>query len=237
MSEHMIAANGIEICTEAFGNPNDVPILLVMGATSSMLMWREGFIDQLVAGGRFVIRYDNRDTGKSSCFDFEQEPYTVSDMAVDAVGVLDAYDIESAHAVGPLWVDLSFNTWRLIIARVCERLRPSCLRQIRRRHLPQLAVMQGIRPCRHPLTIGFRRLQSSPSWILMTFRPPLNSECGCWGCCMAVHTRFPRRKLGRSSRQKSQGVEITLRLTIMGSRSPPRLVGLIGWRPWMSRPW
>ena len=100
MSEQMIAANGIEICTEAFGNPNDVPILLVMGATSSMLMWREGFIDKLVAGGRFVIRYDNRDTGKSSCFDFEQEPYTVSDMAADAVGVLDAYDIESVHAVG-----------------------------------------------------------------------------------------------------------------------------------------
>ena len=100
MSEQMIAANGIEICTEAFGNPNDLPILLVMGAASSMLMWREGFIDNLVAGGRFVIRYDNRDTGRSSCFDFEQEPYTVSDMAADAIGVLDAYDIGSVHAVG-----------------------------------------------------------------------------------------------------------------------------------------
>lgn len=100
MAEKMVKANGIEICTQAFGSPDDVPILLVMGATSSMLMWREGFIDKLVAGGRFVIRYDNRDTGKSSCFDFEQEPYTVSDMAADAVGVLDAYDLESTHAVG-----------------------------------------------------------------------------------------------------------------------------------------
>ena len=100
MSEKMITSNGIEICTETFGNPNDVPILLVMGAASSMLMWREEFIDKLVDGGRFVIRYDNRDTGKSSCFDFEQKPYTLSDMAADAVGVLDAYDIKSVHAVG-----------------------------------------------------------------------------------------------------------------------------------------
>ncbi len=100
MNEQIITANGIEICTESFGNPNDVAILLVMGASSSMLMWREGFIDRLVAGGRFVIRYDNRDTGKSTCFDFDQEPYTVSDMAADAVGVLDSYEIDSAHAVG-----------------------------------------------------------------------------------------------------------------------------------------
>ncbi len=100
MVENMVTANGIEICTQAFGSPDDVPDLLVMGASSSMLMWREGLIEILVAGGRFVIRYDNRDTGKSSCFDFEQAPYTISDMAADAVGVLDAYDIESAHAVG-----------------------------------------------------------------------------------------------------------------------------------------
>ena len=96
----MIEANGINICTQAFGDPDDVPIILVMGASSSMLMWWEGFIDQLVAGGRYVIRYDNRDTGKSSCFDYEQQPYTVSDMAADAVGVLDAYGLESAHFVG-----------------------------------------------------------------------------------------------------------------------------------------
>ena len=96
----MIKANGVEICTEAFGNPNDIPILLVMGATSSMLMWEQGFIEKLVSGNRFVIRYDNRDTGRSTCFDFEKQPYDASDMAADAVGVLDAYDIESAHAVG-----------------------------------------------------------------------------------------------------------------------------------------
>lgn len=100
MGEKMVHANGVEICTEAFGDPDDIPILLVMGASSSMLMWEEGFIDRLVAGGRFVIRYDNRDTGKSTCVDFDSEPYDVSDMAADAVGVLDAYGIESAHAVG-----------------------------------------------------------------------------------------------------------------------------------------
>lgn len=100
MPEKMIQTNGIEICTEAFGQPNDVPILLVMGASSSMLMWEEGFIDKLVAGERFVIRYDNRDTGKSTGFDFDKQPYTVSDMAADAAGVLDGYGIASGHVVG-----------------------------------------------------------------------------------------------------------------------------------------
>jgi len=100
MSEKVVTANGIDICTEAFGDENDEPVLLVMGASASMLLWEDEFCRHLAAGGRYVIRYDNRDTGRSSVFDIERAPYDLADMAADAVGVMDAYGLPSAHVVG-----------------------------------------------------------------------------------------------------------------------------------------
>ena len=96
----MIKSNGVDICTEAFGDSNDTPILLIMGASASMLMWPEEFCEQLAAGGRFVIRYDNRDTGRSIHYPVGEPGYTVEDMADDAAAVLDAYGIDTAHIVG-----------------------------------------------------------------------------------------------------------------------------------------
>ena len=100
MGEKIVKANGVDICTETFGDPKDPAILLVMGATASMLRWEEEFCERLAAGGRFVIRYDNRDVGRSITYDVGTVNYTVEDMADDAVGVLDAYGIEKAHIVG-----------------------------------------------------------------------------------------------------------------------------------------
>ena len=101
MPEKTLNANGIDIWTEDFGNPVDTPTLLIMGASSQAIRWPDELIDSLVAAGRYVIRYDNRDVGQSACFDFAAHPYTLDDMALDAVGVLDGYGIESAHIVGP----------------------------------------------------------------------------------------------------------------------------------------
>ena len=100
MGEKLISANGVELCTETFGDPADPPLLLVMGATASMLRWEDDLCRALADGGRFVIRYDNRDTGRSTTYEPGQVPYTVEDLADDAVGVLDAYGIEAAHIVG-----------------------------------------------------------------------------------------------------------------------------------------
>ena len=100
MTERMIQANGVELCTEPFGDADDPPILLIMGTGASMLWWDEGFCRTLAGAGRFVIRYDHRDTGRSVTYKAGHPGYTGRDLVGDAAGVLDAYDIRAAHVVG-----------------------------------------------------------------------------------------------------------------------------------------
>lgn len=94
-----VRANGVEIATEAFGDPSAPPVLLIMGAMASMLWWPDEFCRKLAAEGRHVIRYDNRDTGLSTKYAPGKPPYSMDDMARDAAAVLDAYGIERAHIV------------------------------------------------------------------------------------------------------------------------------------------
>ncbi|TIS48583.1 alpha/beta hydrolase [Mesorhizobium sp.] len=89
-----------EIVSESFGNPADPAILLIMGAMASMLWWPKAFCRQLAERGRFVIRYDNRDTGLSTKYTPGEPPYAFEDMVDDAIRVLDDHDIRKAHVVG-----------------------------------------------------------------------------------------------------------------------------------------
>jgi len=100
LAERMIEANGVELCTEPFGDPGDPPVLLVMGVGASMMWWEEGFCRRLAAEGRYVIRYDHRDTGRSTTYEPVHPGYTADDLIDDAVGVLGAYGIAAAHLVG-----------------------------------------------------------------------------------------------------------------------------------------
>jgi pimeloyl-ACP methyl ester carboxylesterase len=107
-------ANGIEIVYDTFGEASAPALLLVGGLGQQMIGWEEEFCAQLAERGYRVIRFDNRDVGLSTHFDEAgvpdilaamqgqaiQAPYTLRDMADDAVGLLDALDIESAHVVG-----------------------------------------------------------------------------------------------------------------------------------------
>lgn len=110
--------SGIELEYDTFGDPADPALLLVMGFTAQMTAWQEGFCRMLAGGGRYVIRYDNRDCGLSSKLDgvtvdpmavmgaalsggeLPAVPYTLSDMAADGIGLLDHLDIDRAHVVG-----------------------------------------------------------------------------------------------------------------------------------------
>ncbi|MDX8442721.1 alpha/beta hydrolase [Mesorhizobium sp. VK3E] len=89
-----------EIVSQTFGDPADPAILLIMGAMASMLWWPETFCRQLAEHGRFVIRYDNRDTGLSTKYSPGAQPYTFEDMVDDAMRVLDDHGVAKAHVAG-----------------------------------------------------------------------------------------------------------------------------------------
>ncbi|GAA0825566.1 alpha/beta fold hydrolase [Streptosporangium amethystogenes subsp. fukuiense] len=95
-----VHANGVDLAVQAFGDPAAPAILLISGAESSMDWWDDDFTARLAASGRYVIRYDTRDTGRSTTFPVGAPTYTQDDLLADAVGVLDAYNLAAAHIVG-----------------------------------------------------------------------------------------------------------------------------------------
>lgn len=96
----LIQANGVTLATDSFGDPADPAMLLIMGGGASMDWWEDEFCERLAAAGRFVIRYDHRDTGQSTAYEPGAPTYGLQDLVDDAVGVLDAYGAASAHVVG-----------------------------------------------------------------------------------------------------------------------------------------
>jgi pimeloyl-ACP methyl ester carboxylesterase len=98
--ERMVEVNGVELCVETFGSPDDPPLLLVMGLSASMLHWEDEFCERLAAGSRFVIRYDHRDTGRSVTYPPGAPGYTGDDLHRDAAGLIEALEVSPAHVVG-----------------------------------------------------------------------------------------------------------------------------------------
>lgn len=98
--EQIVEVNGGPLCAEGFGDRADPPVLLVMGAGASMLYWDAGFCRRLADAGRFVLRYDHRDTGRSRSSAAGAPDYALRDLVADAAGVLDAFGLGSAHVVG-----------------------------------------------------------------------------------------------------------------------------------------
>jgi pimeloyl-ACP methyl ester carboxylesterase len=117
-SEQYVKANGIELAYDEFGEAGRPVILLIMGLGTQMIAWPEAFCNDLAAHGFRVIRFDNRDIGLSQKMEGSKVPgilkiaaysrlrlpvkvpYLLHDMAADAVGLLDALDVSSAHIVG-----------------------------------------------------------------------------------------------------------------------------------------
>jgi pimeloyl-ACP methyl ester carboxylesterase len=96
----VVQVNDLMFWTETFGNKKDPALLLIMGNGGQGLLWPQEFCEKLSEKGYFVIRYDNRDVGLSDSVDFNKNPYTLLDMAKDANGILDHYQIKKAHIIG-----------------------------------------------------------------------------------------------------------------------------------------
>ena len=92
--------NGVEICVDTVGDPTHPAILLIHGSGASLDWWEDELCERLAAGGRFVIRYDHRDTGQSVAYEPGKPGYTGDDLVTDAAGVIEAVGRRSAHVVG-----------------------------------------------------------------------------------------------------------------------------------------
>ncbi|MFA5940396.1 MAG: alpha/beta hydrolase [Sinimarinibacterium sp.] len=133
-----IHSNGIQLEYETFGQPGDPAVLLIMGLGGQLVMWPDSFCENLACAGHHVIRFDNRDVGLSSKMDHLgkpnlvrsslafrlglplRAPYTLGDMTLDAVGLLDALDIKNAHVVG---VSMGGMIAQLMAAQHAARVR------------------------------------------------------------------------------------------------------------------
>ncbi len=112
--EQFARVGAIELCYETFGEGSSPPLLLVMGLSAQMVLWEDDFCQTLADRGYWVIRFDNRDIGRSTILRDQPVPtrwqllrrdaraasYSLDDMADDAAGLLDHLEVEAAHVVG-----------------------------------------------------------------------------------------------------------------------------------------
>jgi pimeloyl-ACP methyl ester carboxylesterase len=111
--EELCRVGEIELCYETFGDPADPTILLVMGLGTQMVAWRPDFCEELAGHGFRVVRFDNRDIGRSTKVGGRPPTlvqlltrsrnagrYRLKDMAADAIGLLDHLEVEAAHVDG-----------------------------------------------------------------------------------------------------------------------------------------
>ena len=107
-AEQFARVGEIELAYESLGDPSDPAVLLIMGLGAQLIYWPERLCELLVARGHRVIRFDNRDSGRSTKLDWlggpssegGEAPYGLEEMAADAVGLLDALEVDRAHIVG-----------------------------------------------------------------------------------------------------------------------------------------
>jgi len=112
--ECLAQVGDVEICWQRFGDADDPPMMLIMGIGGQMILWPDGLCEELATRGFGVVRFDNRDSGRSSVLEsaglpsiesalageLNHPPYTLSDMAGDTAGLMDALGIKAAHVVG-----------------------------------------------------------------------------------------------------------------------------------------
>jgi len=99
-SEKFVGSDELQLWAESFGDANRSAVLLIMGGMHQGIMWPDEFCTEIAQDGYYVIRYDHRDTGQSSSVEFTKHPYSLDDLARDALMILDGYGIQEAHLIG-----------------------------------------------------------------------------------------------------------------------------------------
>lgn len=124
MTEKIVQHQNISLFTQSFGNKRNPAVVLIAGATVSMLFWDSEFCQKLADKGLFVIRYDFRDTGQSTSVAEGEASYDIVDFAEDLVTIIDTYEIPAAHLVG---ISLGGMIAQIVAIKFPDRVKSLCL--------------------------------------------------------------------------------------------------------------
>lgn len=123
--EHVVTVGDADLCVTTFGDQRQPPVLL---PSTSRLFWEDQFCDRLSGAGRFVLRYDIRDTGRSTAYVTGSPGYSLRDLVSDLIGLMDVFELPRAHLVG-----FSVAGWICQLAALDRRDRVSALTLINTR--------------------------------------------------------------------------------------------------------
>lgn len=124
MTEQTMTTDEVELCYQTFGDQADATVLLIAGGAQSMIWWEDDFCARLADAGRHVVRYDHRDTGRSTSSPAGQPSYTWKDLATDPLRILDGLGVEAAHVVG---LSLGGGIAQYLALEHPQRIRSLCL--------------------------------------------------------------------------------------------------------------
>lgn len=123
-TETFATSGKVRLWCETFGEEKDPALLLIMGSGGQGILWPTDFCIGLAKSGLYVIRYDHRDTGLSSLIDYQNDPYSLLEMADDAIAIFDHLQIDKAHVVG---ASLGASIATLLAVSSPERLHSAVL--------------------------------------------------------------------------------------------------------------
>ncbi|HEX5806621.1 MAG TPA: alpha/beta fold hydrolase [Macromonas sp.] len=141
METYIRTPDGLSLWVQTFGHVDRPALLLVMGVMNQGIFWPDNFCEQLANAGYRVIRYDHRDTGRSTCLSFVRHPYTLGALTRDAVAVLDGLGIGQADVLG---LSMGGFIAQLLALEHPQRLRKAVLLSTSADHRPYAAALLGL---------------------------------------------------------------------------------------------
>ena len=218
MHARRVDTNGVSLYCESVGDPADPAVLLIMGAMASGVWWPEEFCERLADRGRFVIRYDHRDTGRSTSWAPGQADYSVEDLADDAVGVLDAYGVDRVHLFG---MSLGGYLSQLIALKHPDRVATLALIASER-----LALADPELPDMDPSVVAYHADAADLDWS--DRQAVIDYQVGAWRLLAGSARPSRRRRSARGPRPTSTARRACSRASTTRP-SVTRLDGSVAW--------
>lgn len=201
MERYIDTKDGLTLWTESFGNQDNPPVLLIMGAMNQGIFWPDEFCERLASAGFHVIRYDHRDTGKSTKVDYQRAPYDLDILAQDAIAVVHAYKAER-----PIVIGLSMGGYiaQLVAIRHPGIAEKTVLISTSADHRPYMAATMGQSTAAFSLPAPEKRfldfIESMRQHPPQTSAEMMNSASDGWAVTYGGQRPYPRANVEQALR-------------------------------------